>query len=1678
MTARAPRGGRAAGIRTFLIADVRGYTRFTAELGDEAASRLATKFAQICAEGFEAWDGRLLELRGDEALGVFESARNAIRAAAELQSTFADETRTEPNLPLTVGIGVDAGEAVAVGDGYRGAALNLAARLCATAAAGEIRTTESLAHLVGQIDGITFTRLPSVQLKGIESGVVPVLVADESAAESAIVARVDREAPAQLPAELDSLVPFAGRTRELLRLRWHWRRARHGHGRTVLVIGPRGIGKTRLAAELATESWREGARVVYGAGESIGDGLLGSSADDERPRLVVLDDLDRASPTTLERIREMSRDAMSRPNLCLLASGTPMPQPVEEAISAGAIDRIPLGALETEAIRAIVEVYAEAEAAEAPIALIEAESDGVPAAVHRVASQWARNQATRRLGGSAARAAAGRRELRAAEGELVDDLGGLDRARELTRLFVADADEAEDSARPAICPYKGLATFERADAEYFFGRDRLVAEMVARLVGSPFVALVGASGSGKSSALRAGLLPALSAGVLPGSDRWTQILIRPGAHPLDELGSALDRVHPGMPEADDVETRMDRAASRLATDERMLIVVDQFEEAFAVTDEAERARFIDLLTATRPGVKVIVALRADHYGHGAAYPGLARLLSADQILVGPVAAADLATIVERPAQSVGLRVEPELTATLVDDAGEEPGALPLLSTALLELWELRSDNTLKLAAYHARGGLRGAVARLAEGAFTRLTASQRVASRGVFLRLAGAGEGETLVRRRVPLEEFDVADADVQGVLDVMTARRLLSTGDRYVEVAHEALLREWPRLQGWLADDAAGRSLRLHLIGAAREWDQGGREAGDLYRGARLAAVLDWAAEHALDLNPIERAFLDEGRRLAEAEADRQRRTNRRLRLLVAGAAVFGIAALVGGGFAFLQRQEAVAEATRADDEAARAERERETAERAESVARSRELAAAAVAYMEDDASLSKLLALSAASIADPPIETLSALHQAWASDRIVARYTWPEDEVGNGVAAVFSPDGSRLAASGDSSYLEVIDWRSGEVIWSYDPGVPDAWVSQPYFTRDGQSVVVSVLYAPAPEVDPDPAEGMVGLHVFDAGTGHLQRTLNLGHCGGFLLGMGDTHAIVTAEVDEGPCTEFEDPARDLVDLRTGERTRLTADGSFAAISADGRRVAYDDLSSGRTWTYVVDTSTVDRILTIDVQDLSRGQQDSYTRALNNDGSLLVYGDRPINVWDVDAGETIAAFGGHAGESNGIAFAGEGEEIYSTGRDATLRLWEARTGDQLERYGGIGSGTVSVVDSGYGVVGRSDATAVVVDLRTAAEVIAVPTCRGFVPGGQLGVAGGLAAMTVQRCDDPASGTSIVADLTSGEVVVSEGGAAAQDQALSPDGRRFVRQEGSYPTTGPLTVRDTTTGDVLVELRGTCTWDASITGEEAASQPGCDEPPYVFWAGELSWSPDGSKIVGIDGAGLGGLFVWDSTTGEVMFHHPLAASSAIFTPDGQEVLVATDDDLFAPEDDAVHVVRFDVDSGAQRANASIDVYFPDFIGFSADGSTVYIVDQPSSFDSGTLLALSASGFEVLRSRERVSDGSVKASGMNGDGSQIVTGSSDGFVRIWDAATFDLVHEIFIGETQVQGAAFVNDTQVAIAPEEGNIYVMTIDRDELLAVVRSSLTRGFSEAECERFNFGSDCPTLEELQSGS
>lgn len=1724
---------RGAAVRTFLIADIRGYTRFTAANGDEAASRLAMRFAAIAGEGVAAWDGELVELRGDEALAVFSSARQALRAAVELQAAFTAATGDDPTLPMTVGIGLDAGEAVPVEGGYRGAALNMAARLCSAASAGTVLATRSLVTLAGPVPGIVAGDPEPMTFKGIEAPVDVVRITDADGRPAPTPFPVEGLPPTTLPAELEPLVPLVGRTEELQRLRWHWRRAAAGDGRVAIVSGPPGIGKTRLAAELAGEVAAAGLRVHYlPAGRPIPEGV-DTSADDT-PTLLIADDVDAAGPAIVELALRLAETAPGSRRLVVLVHRREAPGPLVARLEAlvPRERRILLGPLDTDAVRRIVALYAGHAADDAPVAELTSESGGVPASIHRLAGSWARVTATRRLGSSAERAAAERRGLRAAEADLMAHVSDLELARERERLFVGDPTIDPVPDAPAICPYKGLAAFEVADADFFFGRERLISELVARFVGSAFLALVGDSGSGKSSALRAGLLPALGAGVLPGSEAWPQVTLRPGEHPVAELGRALARLPGSASRPGDPASDLDAIIAALPPGGRLVVVVDQFEEVFNATrDDAERTAFLDLLTTERPGLKVIVSLRADHYGRCAAYPALARRMGTDQVLVGPLSSVELAAVIEHPAQRAGLRVEPALVAALVHDAGDEPGVLPLLSTALLELWQAREGSRLTMAAYRASGGLHGAIARLAERTWSALDPHRRSVARSILLRLAGPGEGSGLVRRRVALAELD-ADRDpaIEEVLGTLTAARLLTTGDGHVEVAHEALLREWPRLQEWLAEDAAGREVRLHLIDAARDWEASGRDAGDLYRGARLATALEWSADHGLEMNESERTFLEASRRAAEQDVERQRRTNRRLRLLLAGTAGLLVVALGAGVLAFDQgrrAEEAAAIAKReeatAEQERANAERERASAEQSATLARSRELLASAIAARDEDPALAKLLALQATTEqGEPTFQSTSALHDVLAADPLEAVFTWPAEPPVDGVWMDLAPDASAFTALVDpaegADRLESRAWPDGALRWAFPaPVIGDQTTRlwDPFHTPDGTRVVAATYWD---SFEVAPPEGL-GLVVLDAASGDLLRTIPVDACGIALNAVTDGAAAgwLWPRSDAGGCDLDARSVRLVrVDLEDGDVRVMAEEApswSFAAMDASGRRIAFSTETGAR----VVDGETGDVIRDIEATQIPVMVAHGLAQAVSPDGRWLLFADRPPLLADLAATGPAATeyvrLPSPGGEGSGYDFDGAGSSVFNTSRDGKLRRWAIPSGQLTGTWPGAPNVTPRVsADGRHVLVGGAAAGPVAMLFRVDAEprgdTAAIPTCQGFTASGSLSVAAGVGAF-VQACDgmEPLSGMVQVLDTAPLTLRSSVPDLGTQRVAVSPDGELIATQQVLDRTQlGPLVIVDAETGAIVRELEGTCRWDQAVE----RPGPGCahfPERPFPFWMQNVAWSPDGRWVAAMDdsfqdGATVRHVAVWDAESGRLAFlapdpdpivppaGSPGASPSPeprrpvwwdlLFTPDSQTLLLS--------ETETGRIVGYGTDGWQRTVEATVETpsaddiaasepqaVVPRLFGWDAAGRLI-ISDGRFSQQRAPLYWLDPGTMQVVASLDRAHDGSLKGYAVSPDGTLLATGSSDGTVRIWDTATQALTQEVVL-PSQAQGMAFVDGPdRLLVAPDGGGVVEITTDPGELLALVRGSLSRAFTDTECATYGID-PCPSLEQLRSG-
>ena len=344
------------------------------------------------------------------------------------------------------------------------------------------------------------------------------------------------------------------------------------------------------------------------------------------------------------------------------------------------------------------------------------------------------------------------------------------------------------------CPYRGLAAYDLADVDWFFGREQESAECLGIVDATGFVAIVGASGSGKSSLARAGVAPALR------RDGRDVAVLNPGATP--------DRLLAGI-------------------DKGSVLVVDQLEELFVLCDDpAARARFAAGVCRWAATAPVVVTLRADHLGEVTELPELAARVQAGIYLLGAMGEPQLRAAIEGPAAKAGLRLEPGLVDLLVRDVAGEPGALPLLSHALAETYERREGPVLTTAGYRAVGGVQGAVARAADEVVDSLPPEGRKAARDLFMRLVIPTETSDPIRQRVPRADLAV-DATTAGVLDALVASRLVIADQDTVEVAHEAVCRAWPRLRAWLDEDRDGLRLHRHLgpgvagVGAVRARSQ-----------------------------------------------------------------------------------------------------------------------------------------------------------------------------------------------------------------------------------------------------------------------------------------------------------------------------------------------------------------------------------------------------------------------------------------------------------------------------------------------------------------------------------------------------------------------------------------------------------------------------------------------------------------------------------------------------------------------------------------------------------------------------------------------------------------------------------------------------------------------------------------
>lgn len=802
----------------------------------------------------------------------------------------------------------------------------------------------------------------------------------------------------------------------------------------------------------------------------------------------------------------------------------------------------------------------------------------------------------------------------------------------------AEADAVHRNGGGPKPPYAGLVAFREADAAFFFGREKLTGALVEHLKEKRLLVLFGASGSGKSSVLRAGVIPAFSEG--------STLLFTPGAHPLEECGSRLaarariqGRVPAALAAEPDTFHRMVRQilARRQETGpapEELLVVVDQFEEVFTLCrDMQERERFVAALVhaAQTPDsrTRVAIAVRSDFYTHCTRLPGLAEALPRAHHSVGPMTAEELRAAIVQPAARCRLTVESALLTALTADAHGRPGALPLLSHALLETWKRRRGNALTLAGYRAAGGFEGALTQTAEEFHGALNGSRQEAARRLFVRLVALGEGTEDTKRRVPRQELD-SGPDTEFVLEQATKARLLTADGDHVEIAHEALIRCWSRLAGWLEEDRGQERLHRALTEAATLWESMDHDPDTLYRGARLAAARELPPQV---LTARERAFLEAGESAVRQAQQRDRLRLRRLRRLAGALVVLLICAVTAAGFA-VRAQETV---TRQRNEAVAL---RAAAESVRLSQHSPSLAVqiALAAYRQSAQGRTRDALLSTLSVASMGSKTLGSRPAGQA----------PAEHTPAGHAPAVTADGRTLAMADGS---RIVLWDMSNPQLPRRLGALDAdgvGLNAIEFTGDGDTLVGTGadgalrLWDVTDPRDPAPLS--------QRPTGHS------GHLYSIAVRRDGSMAATSSYDDTIRLWDITDPVSPrLLGTLTGHEANVKP----VAFSPDGRTLASgSDDRDVRIW----DVTDPRHAVSVAVLKGHRHFVDAL--AYSRDGRTLLSGsdDRTAKLWDVSALPRHRELGGlarHADIVTGVAFAPHGRTAVTVGVDGAVNVWD-----------------------------------------------------------------------------------------------------------------------------------------------------------------------------------------------------------------------------------------------------------------------------------------------------------------------------------------------------------------------------------------------------------------------------------
>lgn len=1249
---------------------------------------------------------------------------------------------------------------------------------------------------------------------------------------------------------------------------------------------------------------------------------------------------------------------------------------------------------------------------------------------------------------------------------------------------------------PGEPPFKGLEFFDEGDANLFFGREQLIEKLASQVSNHRFLAVVvGASGSGKSSVVRAGLIPALRRDVPVERYDWKIFVMTPTAHPLEALATVLTRDDSLTVTAqlmDDL-AREPRSLHlfirRMTMDEklqddprpsssvvrRFLVVVDQFEELFTLChDDLEREQFIDNLvnalgqahgiahtspvhpfTSSPPhSLTLILTIRADFYAHLAEYPELRDLVAKQQEYIGPMNTDELRRAIEEPAKQNHWEFEPGLVDLILRDVGDEPGALPLLSHALLETWKRRNGHLMTLKGYHDAGGVRGAIAHTAESTYQQLSPEQQNIARNIFVRLTELGEGTEDTRRRAEIGELETGDAkpqDVRQVLTLLADARLITTGEHTAEVAHEALIREWHRLREWLNQDREGLKLHRNLTEAATEWKLMERDASVLYRGSRLAQAQEFAATNPNALNAHERGFMEaseenEKREAREREEQNERellaaqklaaeqqarieetnRANKRLRqraIFLAGVVVLALIA-AGAALYFLTQSngnlqianEQHAEADLQRDNALKAEAQAEKEKRA---ATARELASASVANLDIDPERSILLALQAvdATKKDGTVlrEAEEALHRAVGTSRIVQTLAIPNRRPRE---IAYTPDGKFLATNANDGAIRLWDVKSGSQIRSIP--IKEKWLDHLYFSPDGTKLATVDVQG----------DNTIAPEILDVQTGRVLHTITVP-----IEPKAWTYSAYSPDwkrvaigIKDGTIHVFDmENGKELLKLEghtdVVEDVAYGPDGTRIATVSDDKSVKIWDAETGK-----------------ELQSLKGHSSRVLTVAFSHQGKLVATGgqDHDAKIWDAQTGALLQTVPGGAGDwVTRVEFTPDDKQLATLSLNHKAMIWDVATGNELLRLlGQTGFSWGMAVNPAESqlATGSDDGTVRLWDIGLRGEIVTVPTT------GILSTSVYLGNITM----NPA-GTLMAVGLNDGTVKVWD----------ANDGHDVFTLRGHTDSVRVAFSRDgkwlgSASSDNTAKI-----WDTQ-TGKEKFTFSGHNKP-----VGMIAFHPDGERVATGDEDGI--IKIWNMNTGGELQTFNLSSleiSGLVFgldfSPDGTQLAASTDTGFAT----VLNIRTGKPNFKFQESNQGVFN-----IVFNPEGTQVALSTPAppgaTILDAKTGQKISTIGSAPIGTDwvEYSRDGKYLASAHLGDG----------VVRVWDTATGNELLTLSANGDPPFAATFSPDATRLATVSDQTVRVYYLKIEDLLALAKTRVTRSLTQEECQKYLHVDECP---------